>query len=105
MVRGFFTVTDEVSASGWECAVNAATRSAAIGDTPLLAASVAELVGALALELVGALALVLLADVGLLVELWLLELLQAAAVSTDTTAPVKMRVRNPLLDIESPTLR
>lgn len=85
--------------------MNAVTRSAAIGDTPVLAASVAGLVAALLLELVAAVALELLADVPLVEELWPPELLQAAAVSTDTTAAVKIRVRNPLLDIETPTLR
>ena len=84
--------------------MNAATRSAAIGDTPLPVAAAA-LPEAVALELVETAALELVDDVELFEELWPLELLQAAAVSTDTTAAVAMRVRNPLLDIESPTLR
>jgi hypothetical protein len=87
--------------------VNAATRSAAIGDTPLLEALPVELADAdaVALELLEALALELEADVELFEELWPPELLHPAAVRTDTTAAVTMKVRNPLLDIESPTLR
>ena len=85
--------------------MNAATRSAAIGDTPLLAALPVELADAVALELLEALALELEADVELFEELWPPELLHPAAVRTDTTAAVTMKVRNPLLDIESPTLR
>jgi hypothetical protein len=85
--------------------VNAATRSAAIGDTPLLEAVPVELDDAVALELLVALTLELAPDVELVEELWPPELLQPAAVRTDTTAAVNTNVRNPLLDIESPTLR